>query len=124
MGLPAGSSAEVGLSAEALAEVDLSTEALAELGLSTEALAEVDACSAPSLWRSLSASLDVRSAARRAALPSISIRAWTTSRRCFPRRPARSSTTARPCASPFQERSRLAGCKRTRPTSQARERTG
>ena len=36
-------------------------------------------------------------------------RAWTTSRRCAPRRPARSSTTARPCASPFQERSRSAG---------------
>ena len=42
------------------------------------------------------------------ALPSISIRAWTTSRRCAPRRPARSSTTARPCASPFRERSRSA----------------
>ena len=50
-----------------------------------------------------------RAAARRAARPSISIRAWTTSRRSAPRRPARSSTTARPCASPFQERSRSAG---------------
>ena len=50
-----------------------------------------------------------RAAARRAALPSISIQAWTTSRRSAPSRPARSSTTARPCASPFQERSRSAG---------------
>ena len=58
---------------------------------------------------SLSPSAAARAAARRAALPSISIRAWTTSRRCAPRRPARSSTTARPCASPFQERSRSAG---------------
>ena len=58
---------------------------------------------------SLSPSPAARAAARRAALPSISIRAWTTSRRCAPRRPARSSTTARPCASPFQERSRSAG---------------
>ena len=57
----------------------------------------------------LSPSPAARAAARRAALPSISIRAWTTSRRCAPRRPARSSTTARPCASPFQERSRSAG---------------
>ena len=57
----------------------------------------------------LSASPAARAAARRAALPSISIRAWTTSRRCSPRRPASSSTTARRCASPFQERSRSAG---------------
>ena len=57
----------------------------------------------------LSRSPAARAAARRAALPSISIRAWTTSRRCSRRRPARSSTTARPCASPFPERSRSAG---------------
>ena len=60
---------------------------------------------------SLSSSPAARAAARRAALPSISIRAWTTSRRCRPRRPARSSTTARPCASPFQERSPIGGLK-------------
>ena len=67
------------------------------------------ACWARSRSPLLSPPPAARAAARRAALPSISIRAWTTSRRCSPRRPARSSTTARPCASPFQERSRSAG---------------
>ena len=70
---------------------------------------QADACWARSRSPRLSPSPAARAAARRAALPSISIRAWTTSRRCAPRRPARSSTTARPCASPFQERSRSAG---------------
>ena len=71
--------------------------------------AQHGACSARSRSPLLSPSPAARAAARRAALPSISIQAWTTSRRCAPRRPARSSTTARPCASPFQERSRSAG---------------
>ena len=60
---------------------------------------------------SSSSSPAARAAARRAALPSISIRAWTTSRRCCRRRPARSSTTARRCASRFPERSPIGGLK-------------
>ena len=57
----------------------------------------------------LSPSPAARAAARRAVLPSISTRAWTTSRRSSRRRPALSSSTARPCASPFPERSRSTG---------------
>ena len=57
----------------------------------------------------LSPSPAARAAVREPPCQSISIRAWTTSRRPAPSRPARSSMTAHPCASPYRERSRSAG---------------
>ena len=74
--------------------------------------------------RPLSPSPDARAAARRAAPHPSQSEHGRPAEGARRRRPASSSTTARPCASPFRERSRSAGSKKTRPSSRARARTG